>query len=134
MKTYLALLRGINVSGKNPVPMAKLKASLSELGLADVQTYLQSGNVVFRTKKSSSPAKLATEIEAVITRDFGYKVPVLVLTAAEIELRCAQAPRRGGRASRSLQRGSSAPLPAPLRPDQAQQHVVRKSAGSKGNH
>ena len=45
--TYLALLRGINVGGKNKVPMAELKALLEELGLEDVRTYIQSGNAIF---------------------------------------------------------------------------------------
>jgi uncharacterized protein (DUF1697 family) len=47
MQTYLALLRGINVSGQKAIRMAELQESLSSLGLKDVQTYLQSGNVVF---------------------------------------------------------------------------------------
>ncbi|MEK7952152.1 DUF1697 domain-containing protein [Luteolibacter soli] len=85
MDTYIALLRGINVSGKNPVPMAKLKETFAGLGFADVKTYLQSGNVVFRTKKKTAPAKLASEIEAAISHDFGHQVSVLVLTPGEIE-------------------------------------------------
>jgi uncharacterized protein (DUF1697 family) len=84
MNAYLALLRGINVSGKNPVPMAKLKETFAGLGFAGVQTYLQSGNVVFQTKKTA-PAKLAGEIEAAISRDFGHPVPVLVLTAGQLD-------------------------------------------------
>jgi uncharacterized protein (DUF1697 family) len=84
MTTYLALLRGINVSGKNPVPMAKLKETFADLGFAGVKTYLQSGNVVFQAKKTP-PAKLAGEIEAAISRDFGHQVSVLVLTADQLD-------------------------------------------------
>jgi uncharacterized protein (DUF1697 family) len=84
MTTYLALLRGINVSGKKTVPMAKLKESFAELGFAEVKTYLQSGNVVFQAKKTP-PAKLAGEIEAAISRDFGHEVSVLVLTADQLD-------------------------------------------------
>ena len=84
MTTYLALLRGINVSGKKPVPMAKLKESFAELGFAEVKTYLQSGNVVFQAKKTP-PTKLASEIEAAISRDFGHEVSVLVLTADQLD-------------------------------------------------
>ena len=84
MTTYLALLRGINVSGKNPVPMAKLKETFAGLGFTGVKPYLQSGNVVFQAKKSAA-AKLAGEIEAAISRDFGHEVPVLVLTEEQVE-------------------------------------------------
>ena len=83
MTTYLALLRGINVSGKKPVPMAKLKETFAGLGFAGIRTYLQSGNVVFQTKKTPH-AQLAEEIEAAISRDFGHEVSVLVLTAEQL--------------------------------------------------
>jgi len=56
VNTYIALLRGINVSGKNPIPMAKLRETFAALGFAEVRTYLQSGNVVFQTKKASTTA------------------------------------------------------------------------------
>lgn len=56
METYIVLLRGINVGGKNMVKMAELKAMLTELGFEEPQTLLQSGNVVFRTKKTSRDA------------------------------------------------------------------------------
>ena len=91
MNTYLALLRGINVSGKNPVPMAKLKETFVGLGFSEVQTYLQSGNVVFQSKKTNS-AKLTAEIEAAISRDFGHQVPVLVLTAEQLEATASHNP------------------------------------------
>lgn len=83
MTTYIALLRGINVLGKKSIPMAKLKAGLADLGFADVQTYLQSGNAIFRTKRQS-PAKLAAEIEALLLRDFGHEVSVLVLEPSDV--------------------------------------------------
>lgn len=84
MNTYIALLRGINVSGKNPVPMARLKETFTALGFAEVKTYLQSGNVVFQTKKTS-PTKLAGEIEAAIKSDFAHQVSVLVLTPEQLD-------------------------------------------------
>jgi len=49
MKTYVALLRGINVGGKNTIPMSELKKALSSRGYEDVVTYIQTGNVVFRS-------------------------------------------------------------------------------------
>jgi uncharacterized protein (DUF1697 family) len=98
MTTYLALLRGINVSGKNPVPMARLKETFAGLGFSEVRTYLQSGNVVFQTRKTT-PAKLAAEINAAISRDFGHEVPVLVLTAEQLDAIASHNPlwpRSGG--------------------------------------
>jgi uncharacterized protein (DUF1697 family) len=84
LTTFVALLRGINVGGKNRIPMSELKSSLSSLGLEDVVTYIQSGNVVF-----GSPARdaqdLATGIERQIAEAFGVAITVLVRTAAELE-------------------------------------------------
>lgn len=82
MSSYLALLRGVNVSG-TALRMADLKKSLADLDLEEVQTYLQSGNVVFQSKGQA--AKIASEIEARIKKDFGLSIGVLVLTAKEID-------------------------------------------------
>jgi uncharacterized protein (DUF1697 family) len=97
MTTYIALLRGINVSGQNSIRMAELKNSFSVLGFSDVQTYLQSGNVLFNTVKSDE-GKLAEVIQARITRDYGYEIPVLVLSAAELDLIASSNPlwQQGG--------------------------------------
>lgn len=83
MTSYVALLRGINVSGQNALRMAELRDSLARLGLRDVQTYLQSGNIIFRTD-SSDEGRLAAKIRSRITQDFGHEVPVLVLSAHEL--------------------------------------------------
>jgi uncharacterized protein (DUF1697 family) len=83
MTSYLALLRGINVSGRNGIRMPALRDSVSRLGFRDVETYLQSGNVVFRTGKTDE-ATLAATIKAVIAQDFGHEVPVLVLSSADL--------------------------------------------------
>ena len=64
MALYVALLRGINVGGKNKVPMAKLKACVEGLGCTKVQTFIASGNVVFDSKKSA--ARLSDEIQAAL--------------------------------------------------------------------
>ena len=82
MKTYIALLRGINVGGKAKLKMADLKLMMQELGFDDVVTYIQSGNVVFSSKNGND---LAEKIFKGIKAKFGYVVPVLVKTAAEIE-------------------------------------------------
>jgi uncharacterized protein (DUF1697 family) len=83
MTSYLALLRGINVSGKNPISMIALRNSVSGLGFRDVQTYLQSGNIVFRADKADE-VTLATRVRARIAQDFGHEVPVLVISAGDL--------------------------------------------------
>jgi len=80
---YVALLRAVNVSGRRSVPMAALRAGLEALGYRDVRTYLQSGNAVFRAA-GGDPATLSAEIRAMIERDFGHDVDVLVLSAGEL--------------------------------------------------
>lgn len=78
MPTYICLLRGINVSGKNMISMKALKPVLEALGFTDVQTYLQSGNVVFRDG-ARTPGKLASKIQAAITESFGITIPVHII-------------------------------------------------------
>lgn len=78
---HVALLRGINVGGRNRVPMAELRALCGELGWADVETYIQSGNLVFSS--GDGPARLEAELERAIERRFGLAIPVLVRTAAQ---------------------------------------------------
>lgn len=77
MKTYISMLRGINVSGKNRISMAALKAIYEELGLKNVVTYVQSGNVVFDTAGEDA-TELERNIENAITRSLGFDVPVIV--------------------------------------------------------
>ncbi|WP_321376088.1 DUF1697 domain-containing protein [uncultured Draconibacterium sp.] len=83
MKTYVAILRGINVSGKNKIKMDAFKSSLSVLGFEQLQTYIQSGNVVFRYQEKS-PEELEELISKKIQEDFGFDVPVLVLNATQL--------------------------------------------------
>jgi uncharacterized protein (DUF1697 family) len=82
-RTLVALLRGINVGGRNSVPMAGLRSVLEELGLEEVTTYIQSGNVLFR---SQAPVKsLPAQIEDAIADAFGVRPAVLLRTPAELE-------------------------------------------------
>jgi uncharacterized protein (DUF1697 family) len=74
---YLALLRGINVGGKNKVEMARLRGALEEAGLGEVRTYINSGNVVFGTRKRSVTS-VAALIEEVIEAEWGFRIEVLV--------------------------------------------------------
>ena len=80
-KVYLALLRGINVGGKNKVPMAELKACFEELGCENVRTYIASGNVMFESNKSS--ADLTEEIQEALPKKFRLDselIKILVLS------------------------------------------------------
>jgi uncharacterized protein (DUF1697 family) len=81
--TYIALLRGINLGGHKIVKMDQLRKTFEELGFADVKTYIQSGNVVFKAPAQIS-AKLAKRIEEKILSQFGFPVPVVIKTAVEI--------------------------------------------------
>ena len=86
MTTYLVLLRGINVGGKNLVPMARLRALLEELGYTDVSTYIASGNVILGTDRSAAQVK--AEIEEALPRAFRLDselIAVLVLTRDQLQ-------------------------------------------------
>ena len=76
-QTYVVLLRGINVGGKNRVEMTKLKSVLEELGLLEVKTYINSGNAIFRSEPRAS-VELAAMIEKAIQKYFGFHVKALV--------------------------------------------------------
>lgn len=76
-KAYAALLRGINVGGNKKLPMAELRALLTELGHGDVRTYLQSGNAVFTSDHDDEEA-LAARLRAAIGARFRFDVEVLV--------------------------------------------------------
>jgi len=84
MSKHIAILRGINVGGKRKVRMADLKAQLMAAGLKDVQTYIQSGNVIFSSATETDNQILASIVEQVIAEHFGLNVPVIVLSAYEI--------------------------------------------------
>ncbi len=83
MNRYIAILRGINVSGAKPVKMEALRKSFQNIGFTDVTTYIQSGNVVF-TASETETTKLAAQIAAAIKTDFGFEVAVIVLSASEL--------------------------------------------------
>lgn len=79
MKTYIALLRGINVGGHKKIPMAELRELLLKEGLEHVQTYIQSGNAVFQSLEENLE-KLELKIHNAIKTHFEFEVPVLVKT------------------------------------------------------
>lgn len=73
---YIALLRGINVGGRNQIPMPKLRSVCEDLGWGEVQHYIQSGNLVF--KAGAAPASLEAALEQAIARSFSLSIPVIV--------------------------------------------------------
>ena len=83
MTVYVALLRGINVGGKNIIKMADLKRVFESIGLFEVKTYIQSGNVLFKSNEAED--SLCNKIEHEIEVAFGIPVKVILRTAAELE-------------------------------------------------
>jgi len=83
MATHIALLRGINVGGRNKVAMADLRDVVAGLGHTDVSTYIQSGNVVF-TSDEADNATLGTALEEAIAARLGVKPSVIVLSRGEL--------------------------------------------------
>jgi uncharacterized protein (DUF1697 family) len=87
---YVALLRGINVGGKNMLPMAELRDALDAAGLDEVSTYIASGNVLFRADRSAKT--LEEEIEAVIEERFGMRLMTVVRAHRQLRTVVDQAP------------------------------------------
>lgn len=86
MNTYLILLRGINVGGKNKIPMAELKLRLEEAGCKNVSTYIQSGNVILQSDLNAKT--LGPKIEAMLSKKFKLDssiIKVLVLTPKQLQ-------------------------------------------------
>jgi len=83
MKKFIALLRGINVSGQKQIKMTDLKTLFEEVGFQKVETYIQSGNVIFSGKEKSSE-KIAEKISSSINNKFGFDVQVFALLPEEL--------------------------------------------------
>lgn len=83
MKTYIALLRGVNVSGHKKILMADLRTLLEKSGLENVKTYIQSGNVIFTSLEKKET--VSDIIFNIILKQYGWEVPVLVLTSTELK-------------------------------------------------
>ncbi|MEH6889350.1 DUF1697 domain-containing protein [Bacillus sp. JJ864] len=90
MVIYIALLRGINVSGHNKIKMAELRHTLETMGLSQVQTYIQTGNVLFKSEED--PESLRLRIEDGIRTNFGISITVVLRTAEELERIIADCP------------------------------------------
>jgi len=90
-ETNIALLRGINVSGKNPIKMDALKMSMESLGFVNVRTYIQSGNILFNIENATT-SKISQLIFNKIDKVFGLQVPVMVKTLEEWEIAIKENP------------------------------------------
>lgn len=88
---YIALLRGINISGKNKIAMADLKTELENMEFFDISTYLNSGNVVL-SSDTKNEVVLKSEVEKMIKNKFGLDVPVYVIKYDEMKNILANAP------------------------------------------
>lgn len=91
---YVALLRGINVGGKTRIGMAALRDTCASVGCEDVVTYIQSGNVVLKSRLSAE--KLRAALEAAIAGEFGFNPAVMIRTAKEITAVVERNPYAGG--------------------------------------
>lgn len=90
MTTYIALLRAVNVGGHNKIKMAELKRLFEDVGHGQVETYIQSGNVLFTAAQAEQPVRqrLEREIEAT----FGFPITVVLRTSAELQRLIADCP------------------------------------------
>lgn len=83
MPVYISMLRGVNVGSHNRIKMERFRESCKALGFERIQTYIQSGNAVFRAERQS-PLAVSQRIEERILADFGLSVPVLTRTSADM--------------------------------------------------
>ena len=90
MTRFVALLRGINVGGANVLPMEQFRALAEGLGWADVETYIQSGNLVFSAE--GEPGDLATALGTAMAEKAGFVVPILVLPGWAFEMAVEECP------------------------------------------
>lgn len=101
MENYIALLRGINISGKNKIPMAELKQVFEQQGFAEVRTLLNSGNVRFSCDETDA-AQLTGRIAAMIQCRFGLEIPVFVLSQERLADILRHAPDWWGTGDRAI--------------------------------
>jgi uncharacterized protein (DUF1697 family) len=85
MQTYISFLRGVNMTGHNSLKMTDLALLYNNLGFEDAETYIQSGNVIFRSNTDSHLPDLSMKIEKAILERFNYVVPVIIRSIEEIK-------------------------------------------------
>lgn len=91
---YIALLRGINVGGKNPIRMDALRACLVDAGLRDVSTYIASGNVLFSSEANQAQAE--ERFDTAVSRTFGYEGPTIIVSEVDYRTIIAETPEGFG--------------------------------------
>jgi len=101
MIRYIALLRGINISGKNKIPMAELKKGFEDLCFCDVRTYLNSGNVMFSGSEDDITG-ITEKIEEMIRETFSLDIPVFVIKMEKLKDIIRHAPEWWGTADKSI--------------------------------
>lgn len=84
MKTYIALFRGINVGGHNRLPMKELRSLMGDLDYQNVESYIQTGNVIFQTEENDI-RQLSGDISAAVDKNHGFEPHVLILTLEELK-------------------------------------------------
>lgn len=94
MQTYIALLRGINVSGHNKIKMVDLKLLFIDLGFSDIVTYIQSGNVIFKSLNKDC-SQIEHDIVEAIKKHYDYSIKVMILTKKELEIIFKSSPFSG---------------------------------------
>ena len=124
MNLYVALLRGINVGGSNPIKMSALKACFEAQGLRDVTTYIQTGNVLF-TAGRDSPRALTNQIEKAVSKLFAYECRVVVRSFKQMTTIVENAPKGFGRQP-AVYRYDVIFLKEPLTAEEAQTSVTAK--------
>ena len=131
MNQYLVLLRGINVGGKNIIKMADLKASFEEMGFSNVVTYIQSGNVLFKSE-GKDKASLTTRIERGLSKRFDFEAKVVLISQEELAAIVRDAPEEFGKDGKKY-RFDVIFLKEPLTPKEAMKSVSVRG-GVDGAH
>ncbi len=101
MKRYIALLRGINISGKNKIAMSELKKCFAELGFAEIVTYLNSGNVIFSSAIEDKDV-LSNKVQLMIKDRFHLEIPVFIILQEELAELLKNAPDWWGDDNREI--------------------------------
>jgi len=123
-KRYLALLRGINVGGKNLIKMPALKACFENHGFTDVATYIQSGNVLFQSTESNLE-RLTNDIEKALSDEFKYASRVVVVSHEQLKAAVQRAPKGFG-TNPAEYRYDVLFLKTPLTADEAMKSITTK--------
>lgn len=91
MEKYIALLRGINVGGKNKVPMSELRMLFEQNGFSDVSTYINSGNVIF-TSDITDTEKLKSMCDRFLVEKYPFDIPIMIISAKDLSEAMDNAP------------------------------------------